>query len=600
MFTAMNKHELVGELSSHRGQPAVRDLFAPDAEPVALAGGQPKEIREAPSGSIVRVRREADGWRAREVLAKRRSALAKMYHLAGAHGLDPVFPPRVEEEVERLLAAPGIDDPTLEDVSHLPFVTIDGEGTRDLDQAMFLEPRSSGGFRVWYALADPAWCVKPGTALFDEALRRGASYYLPGLAIPMLPRALSEGITSLNEGVLRRAVMFKMDVDAAGECVRTEVSRARMRSVAKLSFGDVQAFLDRGTPLSARAAEPSVRLLRDVGRARMRRAEQRDVIHYRRTEVEVKLAGGLKFVIDLEPRTSVEKYNEQLSLLCNVEGAKLLRDGGPPGRFGDDRNVQAIYRVHASPDARRYEKLEALLEAIARRQGLDAATWGWRRGRERSLADYLAALPDAGRLGRIASAVHRQAVLTNVRSVFSDQPASHHGVGADVYARFSAPMREVVGVFLHKELFERLTESGQNPREDEVLREQIIERANESKALQAALTKEANRIVIDEIFAADRQRPRAERPARLGTVVGLTPQKAHVVLDEPHIEVKVYADHQSRVSGRPVRLSEDGAAFLEGAAELCRIGDAVRVTVHDRDRRGDRWMLTMSPEADTE
>lgn len=582
----MGNRELVGELLKDGETLSARNLFADDEEPVALAKSQPKEIARAKAGSIVRVVREADGWRGREVLADEKTALAKMYRVAGAHALDPMFPEPVNAEVDKLLEDPGIDDPELTDLTELPFVTIDGPGTRDLDQAMYIEARDDGGWLVLYALADPAWCVRPGTALFEESLRRGSSYYLPGLCIPMLPRALSEGITSLNEKQLRRAVVFRMTVDASGECTHTEVQRARMRSRAQLTFRQVQAFLDEGTPLPDRSAEPSVRLLRDVGRARMRRAEQRDIIHYRRTEVEVKLSRDFRFVIDLAPRSSVEKYNEQLSLMCNVEGARLLRDGE------HDALVQAIYRVHASPDERRYEKLEALLGAMVKRHGLDD-TWRWKRGEKASLADYLAALPQDGARGRIASAIHRQAVMTNVRSVFSDQPAGHHGVGADVYARFSAPMRELVGVFLHKELFEKLESARTHTRDDDELRRRIIERANESKTVQKALTKEANRIVLDELFEGDRQRPRDERPRRMGTVMGLTPSKAHVLLDDPRIEVKVYTRHQAQVSGGSVRMSDDGAALLDGDGELCRIGDEVEVVVHDRDQRGDRWMLVI-------
>ncbi len=595
IHAAMSQSELVGELLQRGDEQLVRNLFLAGAAPIGLAGGQPKDIVCARAGTIVRALREADGWRAREILAEPGSALAKMFHLAGAHELDPVFPEAVNQEVGELLNAPGIDDDALEDLTAVPFVTIDGSGTRDLDQALFIEPSPDGGWIVLYALADPAWCVRPGTALFEESLRRGASFYLPGLCVPMLPRALSEGITSLNENELRRAVVFKMTVVATGDCAGTEILRARIRSRSQLTFSQVGRFLDGKEHLPDRSAEPSVKCLRDVGLARMRRAAHRDVIHYRRTEVDVKLEGGLKFVIDLERRSRVERYNEQLSLMCNVEGARLLRTGDLP-----DDHVHPIYRVHPAPDQRRYRQLETLLEAIVRRHGLKGDVWRWRHQGEHSLADYLAALPTEGTEGRIASAIHRQAVLTNVRSVFSDQPAGHHGVGAEVYARFSAPMRELVGVFLHKELFEKIGGAAADDARDEELRGQIIARANASKSLQKRLTKEANRVVIDEMFNSDRQQPRQARGLHRGTVMGLTASKAHVLLDEPRIEVKVYARHQADVCGNAVNISEDGAAMLQTHAdsgkvhELCRIGDPVNISVYDRDERGDRWMLVIN------
>ena len=583
----------MGELSK-RGSWTVSDAFG-DGAPVTLAKGQPRHAEEAPSGSIVRVRRDEDGYRVDEVLAERGSPLAKMYAIAAENHVDPVFPPAVEAEVEALLADPGIDDPSLVDHTSLPFVTIDGPGTRDLDQAVFLE-RHGDGWLVWYALADPSWCVRPGSALFDEALRRGASYYLPGLAIPMLPRPLSEGVVSLNAEQDRRAVVFRMVVARDGRCLETDILRARVRSRAQLTFAEVQSFLDdpRKNPLSAREAEESIALLPEVGEARLEDAAGREVAHYRRSETEVKLEGGIhgRFVIDLGMRSQVERYNEQLSLLCNVEGALFLKRGDRP-----DDQVQPIYRVHPKPAPERIEELETMIDALCRRHDLDRDRWCWRRGGKLSLARFLDELPKEGAQGRIAQAIHRQAVLTNVRSLFSEEPAGHHGVGAEVYARFSAPMREVVGVFLHKETFEQL---GQPPAprpagspDDDTLRQLIVDKANESKELQKRLTKEANRVVLDDLFEADRRMKREQRPERRGTVMGMSRGKVHVMLDEPTIEVKLYREHLEEQLGGEVLLSEDGAQLERGGQVVLRVGDAVTVRVHDRDSRRDRWALTL-------
>jgi len=557
---------------------------------VSLAGSQPEAAREAGKGSIVRLRRDEDGWRVDEVLAPRKSALARMYAIAGEHGLDPTFPPEVEDEVDALKAHPGIDDPALEDLTHLPFVTIDGPGTRDLDQAAYLE-RQGEGFVVWYALADPAHCVTVGTALFAEALRRGASYYLPGFAVPMLPRALSEDMVSLEQGRDRRAVVFRMVLDTEGSCTETTIRRARVRSRAQLTFGQVERFLHdpERHPLPVPEAATSMALLPEIGEARLRDAAEREVVHYRRTETELTLdeTGTLKFVVELGARGEVEQYNAQLSLLCNIEGARFLQ------RSSQSELVQPIYRVHPSPRPERLGELEDLLEALCRRRGLDPSRWTWHRDGGQSLADFLAQLPREGREGRIAQAIHRQAVLVNLRSSFSPEPARHYGVGAEVYARFSAPMREIVGVFLHKEVFERLTgrDSGSD---DEALRAQIVDKANEAKALQKQITREANRYAIDQLFEADRRHPVDQRPWRDGTLMGLNRRKVHVLLDDPKIDVKLYLDYLTELASGPVTISDDGAELDLGQA-ACRIGDQVRVQVRERDAGQDRWILALQP-----
>jgi ribonuclease R len=577
----VTKQSLVGELIMSKPM-RVRALLAPRAE-TALAGGQPKTAEQAGSGAIVRIREDDDGWRVDEVLAQRKTARNAMYRLAAEHGLDAAFPISVVAEVDQLLTDPGIGDPALEDLTHLPFVTIDGPGTRDLDQAAYLET-DGDGWVVWYALADPAFCVTPGSALFDEALRRGASYYFPGLAVPMLPRALSEGVVSLSEGEDRRAVVFRMQLDARGACLQTHIHRARVRSRTQLTFGQVERFLidPAASPLPDGDTQPSIALLPAIGRARMQDAAERDVVHYRRTETELKLdeSGGIKFVVELGARGEVEQYNAQLSLLCNVEGARFLRE------HADGELLQPIYRVHPRPSAQRLDELESLLAALCTRHALDASVWRWNRSDGQSLAGFLGALPHDGPQGRIAQAVHRQAVLTNLRSSFSAEPASHYGVGAEVYARFSAPMREIVGVFLHKEIFERI-EQRAGGEDDEALREKIVDKANEAKALQKTVTRAANRYALDQLFEADRRRPRQERPLRQGTVMGLTRGKVHVLLDDPVIDVKVY----TRDLG-DVRVSDDGAELAKGETRLCRIGDAVRLRVDDRDASRDRWTFS--------
>lgn len=103
------------------------------------------------------------------------------------------FPADVLAETDALLKNPGIDDPALLDRTSIPFVTIDNAHSKDLDQAVHVS-REGTGFLVAYAIADASFYVRPGSALFREAMSRGASYYFPGFSVPMLPRPLSEGL----------------------------------------------------------------------------------------------------------------------------------------------------------------------------------------------------------------------------------------------------------------------------------------------------------------------------------------------------------------------------------------------------------------------
>lgn len=566
----------VGEVLEHRpGGAVVRDAFAEgEATTVTLDD-------ELPAGSWVEVWHDEAGAPPRTaVVAGPGSARAALYALVREQGLDPAHPDEVERETRALLDDPGIDDRALVDRTAWPFVTVDGPGTRDLDQALYVAP-DGDGFVVHYAIADAAWYVRPGTALFDEALRRGASFYLPGLSVPMLPRTLSEGVISLNPRAQRRALLFSMRVNRDGECTHTDFERVRIRSRAQLTFGQVQALIDGrdGHGIDDAAVAASLARLRDVGEARIQADAERDLVRHHHEEIRVTLDGGegMDFIVFSELRDEVERYGEQLSLMCNIEGARLLRDGAR------DRDlVQPVYRVHASPQPERVADLVAIIDAVVAHHALPQLRWD---PAHESLADYLTRLPRQGEHAAVARALSRQAMLINVRSTFSAEPGPHFGIGADVYARFSAPMREIVGVYVHKEAWEALRRAPSTA-EDDRLRQQVIEAANRAKERQRSLTHGANLLVLDRMFARDAAMPPQGRPVRTGTVMGVADRRLYVRLDQPAVDVKVYDDGFSGNS--PIAQVRAGERTIS-----CALGDRVGVRLTQYDAKRRRWLLEL-------
>jgi ribonuclease R len=590
-----NQPSFIGEITLVNHQISVQDLFS-NQQYILSSNNQ---LTDPLFNTIAEFFPKQNGTALLEkILAQPDSAQASLYRIAAQYNLNPLFSAQVEKEVEAILNNPGIDDQSLTDLTHLAFCSIDGADTRDLDQAVYIEATTQG-HTVYYALADPAFYVKPGSTLFTEALLRGASYYLPSLMIPMLPRVLCEDLISLNQGVERRAMVVQMHLDHTGHCSNTEVLRARIRSRAKLSFEQVQAFIDgvqqptqqpdQKIITNTQLAE-SLRQLKVVGERRLRLAEQRHVVRYRRNETNIKLGDlGMTFTILDDLRNDVEGYNEQLSLLCNTEAARLLSTDI------NNNHVQAIYRIHPQPPLEHIQAFEKALAALVKTQQLDPAIWLWQSTGETSLAEYLRKLPRTGTQARIAQAIHRQAVLTNVRSVFSEQANQHYGVGSDVYARFSAPMREIVGIFLHKELFEKLADVQPEHTHfaDEVLRDQVIAIANQSREKQKQITREANRLVLDQLFQADMQQPSIHRKSRLGTVMGMDQSKIYVLLDEPAVEIKVYLHYLSEALATELQVDQDAVALHKKHDQqvIARIGDAVSIMANGWDEQRDRWIL---------
>ncbi len=507
--------------------------------------------------------------------------------LLTAEGLVVEHPPEVEAEAALLVASPGLDDPELVDLTALPFVTIDEVHSQDLDQAVFIEPED-GGHAVWYALADAAFYVRAGTALYTEALRRGSSFYLPGIVVPMLPKSLSEGIVSLLPDVERRALVFRLTVRDDGRCIGVRLIRGRVRSRQKLAFSHVQAMYDgEAHPIVDPAIVASLEELAVVGKRRMALAEEHAVVRFRRSEIDVSVGpDGLRFVCLEDLRRDVERYNEQISVMCNVEGARFLQEGHPD-------LVQPIYRVHAPPQPERVAGFVAVIDGLVRTRKM-ADTWRWDPEKE-SLAAYLDRLPEDGPDGRVSAAIHRQAVMSAGEASFTGTPGSHHGLGADVYARFTAPMREVVGIFLHEEALEKLAGQAMPVAEgtpnDRTLREAVIIASNRCKDVQKRLDRETNRLILDQLFAD----ALAGDHALAGTVMGLTGPKVHVRLDDPPVDVKVYVGHLEEREG-PMFVQPDGAALRrrKDGRSVVKVGDAVEVRVLGPDPGRDRWALSVA------
>ena len=553
--------------------------IAPNADLIAVSSGATGDLLLVAAHASA----EAGGAHAvRRVLGTGDSAKSSLWRIAFSHGHAASHPAAAEAEATRWQAHPGLDDPLLTDLTDLPFVTIDNAGSRDLDQAIHLT-QGPGGYRLRYALADASYYVRPGSALFAEALSRGVSFYLPGITIPMLPRSLSEGLISLNAMEVRRSVVMDLQLDDAGRCTQARLVRATIRSVAKLTYAGVQAFYACGDnhPLAHAPYAPTLQLIETVGRLRIAIARAADVVSFQRAEVDVQLDGA-SFTVVGDARLPIERYNEQLSLLCNTEGARLIARA--------DGEAQGIFKVHPAPPSEKLERFVRLLDAVVHACGLDRDRWHWHQGRE-PLADYLDRLPRTGDEARISQAIERQAMMTNVSSTFSDAPGMHHGIGVSPYARFTSPMREVVGVFTHKEALEQLSLTpATDPDADGELREQVIAAAIRARQRQTKLTKACNQLVLDTLLARE-LRMGSQQRWRTGTLLGMSATKLYVRLDTPPIEVKVYLRDLPRDGARP-RVSAHGGSF-QLASRAIALGERVELRVSGKSERSGRWTFAL-------
>lgn len=558
----------------------------------------PGESVEYPAGSVVSYSSAAAGtgsnYRIESLIAAADSALAAIWHALADHAINPAFPAAVDIEVQAIVENPGIAEAALPDLTDVPFITIDNIDSRDLDQAMHIA-REGTGFVLHYALADAAHFVRPGTALFDEALSRGASYYVPGFAVPMLPRVLSEDLVSLNEGVARRALVFTISFNAEGVVRDTRVMQARIKSAAKLSYTGVEDYYNNpvASALGNRSYTATLDNLRLLGNLRIAQARERNVVEYNRSSVEVSLhEDGQQFSIFNTDRLQVERYNEQISLVCNSEGARLLESSGLPAV------VQAVYRVHDAPDTERLIKFSRLLKGLIRHYQLpeDVWVWRWRDGKygaRENLSDYLSRLKSSGADNGLLAAVQRHALMLSPASRFSAEAGVHHSLKLDQYARFSSPMREIAGVFTHREYLQYLDfqENGDAGTDDDALREKVIAAANRSKEIQKKLNKAVMKKAIDQLFESELSIDQSSRNVWQGTITSLRKTRVYVRLDNPSITVKIYLRELAKVTGASYQLDRSAAYISEGSDVVFALGQRVGLCVHNYSENNLRWGL---------
>ncbi len=328
--------------------------------------------------------------------------------------LPAAFPPEVEAAAERAAASPRLPDP---DRTDIPFVTIDPPGSMDLDQAMHLERRDGGGYRVFYALADVAAFVTAGDVVDIEANRRGETLYGGLSTIPLHPKTLCEDAASLLPDQVRPAILWTIDLDAGGAIVATDVRRARVRSRKKYDYPSVQAEIDAGN------GDPVWLLLREVGQLRQAQEKQRGGISLSLPDAEIGCDAG-QWSLEYRVALPVEEWNAQVSLLTGMAAARLMLDG----KIG-------ILRTLPPPDRPAIARLRLTAQALR----ID-----WPGGQ--SYPDFLRGL-DPSQPRHVAMMMASTSVLRGAGyAAFDGEPPAQplQSAIAACYAHVTAPMRRLV------------------------------------------------------------------------------------------------------------------------------------------------------------
>lgn len=403
----------------------------------------------------------------------------------------------------------SFEDPSSHVCDSTPFVTIDGESTRDFDDAVFAQRRRDGGWDVQVAVADVSYYVQPGSALDQWAAERGTSVYLPGLTLPMLPEWLSTDLCSLKPNVTRRAVVLRAQLAADGTVLTRSLGRTLISSAARLTYTEVAEFLATA-PDAAEAENPvsqNLRTLYDVYQALARRRKEQGRLDFEDPEPTAKLRDG-KLVVEWEVRNDAHKLVEELMLLANQEAAGMLVE-----RYG-----VGVFRHQPAPSAEAWTSL---------------GQWATERSLSLTGQPSLKAMADL-----VAAAEGELKAEAAMKVRMSMQPAryvqhtveqlaqlgGHFSLSAPWYTHFTSPIRRYADLLVHRLL---LAPEGASLTKEAVTRMgQLVEGCSE----QSQGSRFAERLVWDRLklngFLAEHDKD-AILSAR---VVRVTPRGLRVVV----------------------------------------------------------------------
>ena len=485
----------------------------------------------------------------------KRCAKALLY----AKDIHTRFPDKVRDEAKKFEGA-EVSEKDCQgrmDLRALPIFTIDSAETKDIDDAISLTRTSDGGFELGVHIADVSNYVKPGTELDNEAFSRATSVYYADQVVPMLPKALSNGICSLNENELRLAFSCLMRLDKEGNLTDYRFVKSIIRSRVKGVYSEINALL-AGTAdaeIKAKYADVIDQLpaMKELYGHRARLRKERGCMDIESGEVKLILDENGR-CIDVKKRTSGESESmiEEFMLLANQCAAHFARV----------KQIPFVYRVHEEPNAEKLERLHALLQACG-------------------INDHFAKdVPTPKELSAILEGVrgtpYEQIINTGMlrcmsKALYEEKPKGHYGLVLKDYAHFTSPIRRYPDLAIHRIMTDMLKGT---EKETMILRyTDFAERASKQSSEREVIAMQIERKAEDCYKAEYARRHLGE--CYEGTISGVTQRGLFIELDNG-VEGFVPA---SSLTPSGTSLTEGVRLTDPASGKTWSLGDKMMITI---------------------
>ena len=351
--------------------------------------------------------------------------------LLAAAELPQEFPPRAVAEAD-MAAKERVILGQRRDFRAEPIVTIDGDDSRDFDDAVTLV-QTAEGYRLGVHIADVSHYVRRGGETDKEAYERGTSVYFPDRVLPMLPESLSNGACSLNEGEERYTLSCLIRLDGQGKVLGSELVRGVIRSCARMTYNKVNAVLAGDAPLREQYAAlvPMFEAMRGLAEKLMARRKARGCVDLDVKEAHITLDADGEVCLDARERGIAEHIIEEFMILANEAVAE----------FAAGYALPFVYRVHEPPSEEKAEAFKTYLRELGIRVKFTP-------DRVRP-ADYAAALAELDG-SPLRGVVNNVMLRSMAKAKYSPENCGHFGLASGCYCHFTSPIRRYPDLIVHR------------------------------------------------------------------------------------------------------------------------------------------------------
>lgn len=400
--------------------------------------------------------------------------------IAYRHGIYEDFGEEVEKELESIPNQVSEKDlKGRKDLTNEVIFTIDGDDTKDIDDAISIKMKENGNYELGVHIADVSNYVKENTALGDAAYERGTSSYLADTVIPMLPHKLSNGICSLNEGEVRLSMSCVMEINHKGKVVDYDIFPSYIKSRKKMTYKKVNDIIIRD--IVAPGYEEFVddlKLMNELHKILRKEKINRGYINFEIDEAKIIQDENGK-AIDV-----VKRVREEGEML--IEDFMIAANETVAGHIFQ-MDLPFIYRVHEDPKPEKIEEFMNLVKILGYK-----LTGNVNSITPKTMDNILSQLKDKKEF-EILSAL----LLRSMRKAeYSKDNLGHFGLASRAYTHFTSPIRRYPDLVVHRLLKKYLVENDMSMTTIQTLDSSLIEIAQHSSERERAAV-DAERDVLD-------------------------------------------------------------------------------------------------------